>query len=208
LAGGKRDYQGVEVTFKKLRTDNWNFMASYTFNDAKGNSNSDGNADFQGDWEVLDPRAPGMYGKQPGNISHQLKLLGTYYFDNGIEVGAFYNWNSGTRYSETFSLYRRHLPVMEEVAYEYGGWTTEWVKESSVGSHVMPSYGTLDMRVKYKLDIGDYNAELFLDIFNVLDDQAPIRVQDLAAGDGTFNFGEAMNWVEPRRFYLGARVSF
>jgi outer membrane receptor for monomeric catechols len=50
LEGGKRDYQGVEVTFNKLRSDNWNLRASYTYNDAKGNSNSDGNADLQGDF--------------------------------------------------------------------------------------------------------------------------------------------------------------
>ncbi|WP_286272483.1 TonB-dependent receptor [Thalassotalea hakodatensis] len=208
LAGGKRDYEGVEVTFKKLRTDNWNLLASYTYNDAKGNSNSDGNADFQGDWEVLDPRAPNMYGKQPGNIEHQAKVLGTYYFENGIEVGAVYNWNSGTRYSKTFALYGRHLPLMEENAYEFGGWNTEWVQDGVVGSDVTPSYGTLDIRVKYVHEFDNYKAEFFLDIFNALDDQAPIRVQDLAGGDGTFSYGEEMEWVEPRRFYLGARISF
>lgn len=208
LAGGKRDYEGIEVTFRKLRTDNWNLLASYTYNDAKGNSNSDGNADFQGDWEVLDPRAPNMYGKQPGNIDHQAKVMGTYFFDNGFEIGAVYNWNSGTRYSKTFALYGRHLPLMDDVATEVGGWTTNWVSDGVVGADVTPSYGTLDLRVRYVHDFENYKAELFLDIFNALDDQAPIRVQDLAAGDGTFAYGEEMNWVEPRRFYLGARVTF
>lgn len=208
LAGGKRDYEGIEVTFRKLRTDNWNLLASYTYNDAKGNSNSDGNADFQGDWEVLDPRAPNMYGKQPGNIEHQAKVLGTYFFENGFEIGAVYNWNSGTRYSKTFALYGRHLPLMEETPYEYGGWTTEWVQDGVVGSEVSPSYGTLDLRVKYVHEFDNYKAEFFIDIFNALDDQAPIRIQDLADGDGTFAYGDEMEWVEPRRFYLGARLTF
>lgn len=208
LAGGKRDYQGVEVTFRKLRTDNWSLLASYTYNDAKGNSNSDGNADFQGDWEVLDPRAPNMYGKQPGNIEHQAKVLGTYYFDNGVEIGAVYNWNSGTRYSKTFALYGRHLPLMDDVATTDGGWETNWVSDGVVGADVSPSYGTLDVRVKYVHEFNDLKAEFFLDINNVLDDQAPIRIQDLASGDGTYEYGEEMNWVEPRRFYLGARLSF
>ena len=44
-------------------------------------------------------------------------------------------------------------------------------------------------------------------MFNALDDQAVIREQDLVDGDGTFAFGEAMNWVSPRRFYLGAKHS-
>jgi hypothetical protein len=50
LEGGKRGYQAVEVTFNKSRSDNWNLRATYTYNDAKGNSNSDGNADLQGDF--------------------------------------------------------------------------------------------------------------------------------------------------------------
>jgi hypothetical protein len=63
--------------------------------------------------------------------------------------------------------------------------------------------------VKYTLEFGrDMEAEFFLDIFNVLDDQAPRRFMDLSAGDGVYSFQEANDWVEPRRFYLGARVSF
>ena len=39
-------------------------------------------------------------------------------------------------------------------------------------------------------------------------DQAAIREQDLLGGDGVFAFGEENAWVEPRRFFLGARLSF
>ncbi|GHB58464.1 membrane protein [Psychrosphaera saromensis] len=208
LAGGKRVYQGIEVTFKKLRTENWSLLSSYTYNDAEGSSNSDGNADFQGDWEILDPRAPNMYGKQPGNVEHQFKILGTYYFDNGFEAGAIYNWNSGTRYSKAQSISGRYLPLQVETAYEFGGYTTEWVDTGSVGVAETPSYGTLDVRVKYVHDFGDYQTEFFLDIFNVLDDQAITEEEQLAAGSGTYAFGEAKDWVEPRRFYLGAKVLF
>ncbi|MBB1416605.1 MULTISPECIES: TonB-dependent receptor [unclassified Pseudoalteromonas] len=208
LAGAKRDYEGIEVTFKKLRADNWFMLASYTHNDAKGNSNSDGNADFQGDWEILDPRAPNMYGKQPGNVEHQFKILGTYYFDNNFEVGAVYNWNSGTRYSKAQLISGRYLPLQVDEAYEFGGYETNWVADNSVGSEVTPSYGTLDIRVKYTHDFDQYKAEFFLDIFNILDDQATTVEQGLASGDGNFAFGEATDWVEPRRFYLGARLSF
>lgn len=208
LAGAERKYQGLEVSFTKHRTDNWFFNASWTYNKAEGNSNSDSNADYQGDVPWLDPRAPGVYGDQPGNMEHLVKLFGSYKFDNGIEVGAVYHWNSGTLYSNTFSAGGRHLPTPGP-AYEDGGYTTTWIPEGTVGSNESPAYGTLDLRVKYTHDFGEhYKAEFFLDVFNALDDQAVRREQDLVAGDGVYAFGEGVDWVKPRRFYLGARLSF
>jgi hypothetical protein len=56
------------------------------------------------------------------------------------------------------------------------------------------------------LPIGE--TELFLDVFNVLNNQSPTDVQKLIAGDGTYGFNEANDWVEPRRAYLGVRYSF
>ncbi|GAA0305578.1 TonB-dependent receptor [Psychrosphaera haliotis] len=208
LEGGKRDYQGVEITFKKLRTDNWNLLASYTYNDAEGNTNSDGNADLQGDFYYLDPRAPNMYGKQPGNIDHQFKILGTYYFDNGFEVGAVYNWNSGTAYNRASNVYGRYLPLREETTYDFGGYDGRWIAPGNLASQETPAFGTLDVRFKYVHDFGDYETEFFLDVFNILDDQAVTEEEQLVAGSGSFEFGEAKDWVAPRRFYLGAKVEF
>ncbi|MFT5003857.1 MAG: hypothetical protein ACI952_002216 [Flavobacteriales bacterium] len=77
-----------------------------------------------------------------------------------------------------------------------------------VAANTSASYGTLDLRVKYVYDFDEYKAEFFVDMFNVLDDQAGVREQDLKAGDGIYAFGEAIEWVQPRRLYLGARLSF
>ncbi len=66
LAGGKRNYQGVEFTVRKRYSDNWQALVAYTYNDAEGNSNSDGNADFQGDVIWLDPWSPNQYGTTAG----------------------------------------------------------------------------------------------------------------------------------------------
>ena len=209
LKGGKRDYQGVEVVFSKLRSDNWSLRASYTYNDAKGNTNSDGNADLQGDFYYLDPRAPNMYGKQPGNIKHSARVFGTYYFDNGLEIGAIYNWNSGTLYNRAANVYSRYLPLRETESYDFGGYDGYWIAPGNLASEKTPAYGTLDMRVKYNYDFtDDIKAEFFLDIFNVLDDQATIEEEQFVAGSGSFEFGEAKDWVEPRRLYLGAKLLF
>ena len=66
LEGGKRDYHGIDLIFRKRYSNNWQALVSYTYNRAEGNTNSDSNADFQGDVLYLDPRAPNQYARQPG----------------------------------------------------------------------------------------------------------------------------------------------
>ena len=211
LAGGKREYQGVEVTWRKRRSadSKWFALASYSFNDATGNTNSDGNADFQGDAVFLDPRGPNANGDQPGNTEHLVKLAGSYRWDNGLEVGGTFRWNSGTLYSETFAASGRHLPVRVDTAFDVDGTVQRWLAPGAIGSQETESYGILDLRVKYVFEFSeDYSAEFFLDVFNALDNQAARRNQDLSAGADGFAFNDPNDWVEPRQFFLGARVSF
>lgn len=208
LAGGQRDYQGIEISLSKARSNNWQGMVSYTYNEAKGNTNSDSNADFQGDWLALDPRAPNAYGPQPGNIQHQVKAFGSYFMDNGLEFSGVFNWNSGVLYSRTQLISGRSLPVMD-AAYTDGGVVDTWQSANSVGSQTGPSYYTLDVRLKYAYKFGaGSKAEVFLDVFNLLNRQSATSEMPLVAGSGAYKFGEANAWVEPRRMYIGARYSF
>jgi hypothetical protein len=207
LAGGKRDYLGYEVTLQKFKTDNWQGMVSYTYNSAKGNTNSDSNADFQGDWLALDPRAPNMYGPQAGNIKHQFKAFGSYEFDFGLEVSGVFNWNSGLLYTTSQLISSRYLPIMGDVTLNNGVWDS-WVLPGTVGANTAPSYYTFDVRAKYVWELPVGELEFFVDIFNILDKQKPTNVMALLGGTGTYSFGEPISWVEPRRAYLGVRYSF
>jgi hypothetical protein len=209
LAGGHRNYTGLEIAFRKRPTDDkpYAILASYTNNQAEGNSNSDGNADLQGDFDWLDPRAPNMYGPQSGNMEHQLKFAGTYQITEKLEAGMVFNWNSGYLYTKGKSVYSRNLPAQGE-AYEVGGLSRPWI-ENQFGTEQAPSYYELDLRLKYTTNImSDRELEVFVDVFNVLDNQAVIEVMPFVDGDGIYNFGEGNDWVAPRSFYLGARLSF
>lgn len=208
LPGGERNYTGLELTLTKFKTDKWFGQASYTFNHAEGNTNSDSNADYQGDVIWLDPRAPNVYGKQAGNIPHQFKVYGGYEFDFGLEVSGVFNWNSGFLYTPAVLNQGRYFAPRVSTAYEYGGVTANWLQPGFVGGSQTPSYYTFDMRFKYVVDLPIGETELFLDVFNVLDKQSPIDVQKLIAGDGVYRFREPNDWVEPRRAYLGVRYSF
>lgn len=209
LAGGKRTYRGFETTLRKRKADGWQAMMSYTYNDAWGNTNSDSNADFQGDWEILDPRAPNQWGRQPGNIQHQFKLAGSYEFESGLEFGVVYNWSSGMIYSKTTLISGRHLPVQAGAETTQLGYKTAWLQPYNLGAFKGPSYGRLDLRAKYTIDFSEmYELEMFVDIKNVLDDQAATAHEDLEAGGIYGAFGTANNWQDPRSIFVGARLSF
>lgn len=211
LAGGKRDYRGVELVFRKRFADRWQMLASYNWNDAEGNTNSDSNADFQGDVLFLDPRAPNQFGKQPGSIAHLFKGGGSYTFDFGLQVGGFVNWNSGTLASRTFRASGRNLPIRVDPAqaFEYAGTVQRWIAPETVGALTNPSWGTVDLRVQYNRTLaGRLAAEVFVDVFNVADSQGAVRNQDLVAGLGTTRFGDPIQWITARRAFLGARLRF
>jgi hypothetical protein len=208
LAGGKRDYHGVDLIFRKRYSDNWQALVSYTYNRAYGNSNSDSNADFQGDVLYLDPRAPNAYSKQPGNIPHIIKFAGSYMTPIGVELGANYRWNSGSFSSLTALDTQRNLPIQVSDAYEFNGATEFWIADDAIGSLQNPSWGQLDLRVQHKRTIAGLGTEVFMDVFNVTNNQQSLRNQDLVAGSGGIAFGEPLRFNDPRRFFLGARLSF
>ncbi|MFN2443876.1 MAG: carboxypeptidase regulatory-like domain-containing protein [Thermoanaerobaculia bacterium] len=210
LAGGKRDWEGVDLIFRKRFSNDWQALASYTWSNFEGNSNSDSNADFQGDVLFLDPRAPNQFARQPGSIEHILKVAGSMRLFERVELGAVYAWNSGTAASRTFFASRRNLPIRVPAGqeFEFAGITQRWIAPNTVGELENPSYGTLDLRGEYSLPLNRFELEMFVDVFNVLDDQAVIREQDLVAGAGGNAFGDPFQWVSPRRFFVGARLNF
>jgi len=230
LAGGSRDWSGAELIFRKRMSNNWQMLASYNYADGEGNTNSDSNADFQGDVLWLDPRAPNQFGTQPGLVENLFKIAGTYQWDNGLQIGGKYRWNSGVITSRTFRASGRNLPLLD--IFDDGslpGNTTPvdpilfaggngrgtpdasgfWLSPFAVGQVDNPSYGILDLRAAYLWRIGGrYEADFFLDVFNVLDEQDPTSTQDLARGNVDPAFGEGLTFVSPRRFFLGARLRF
>jgi hypothetical protein len=211
LAGGKRDFNGLEFVFRKRFANRWQTLASYNWNHAEGNTNSDSNADFQGDVDFLDPRAPNQFSTQPGLIRHLLKGAASYQFDFGLQLGGTFNWNSGTVASRTFLASARNLPIRVSAAeaFEFAGYTTRWLAPNAVGTLTNPSWGQIDLRAQYNRRlVENASVEFFVDLFNVFNNQDAVRNQDLVAGQGTKAFGDAILWVNPRRAFLGARVKF
>ncbi len=215
-----RDWQGLELVFRKRYSDNWQLLASYNYADGEGNTNSDANFDGAGDVIFLDPRAPNRTGTLPGLVEHLFKVHGSYNWDNGFQVGGSYRWNSGIVLNRNASqAFSRSLPDRVDTDFGFGGWPggtfeDSWVAPDALGFYDGESYGVLDIRGSYIWNIGDRaEVDFFLDVFNLFDEQSVIRLQDLLPGDvsarGANNGGpDGVNFVDPRRYFIGARLRF
>ena len=78
----------------------------------------------------------------------------------------------------------------------------------AVGAVQNPSWGQVDLRAQWSHRFGKASTEFFVDLFNVFDDQAATRTEDLVAGTGSTKFGDEISWLNPRRAFLGARIKF
>jgi hypothetical protein len=215
LPNAFRDWQGIELVYRKRYSNNWQMLASYNYAEADGNSNSDANFDGAGDVIFLDPRAPNRTGTQPGLVKQLFKVHGSYTWDNGFQVGGSYRWNSGIILNRNQGqAFGRSLPDRVTTDFAYEGWPggsfeDTWVADDALGFIDGKSYGVLDLRGSYVWSATDrIEVDLFLDVFNVLDDQKVIRVQDLLGGGEGFEYLEGINFVRPRRYFLGARLRF
>ncbi|MFQ5526609.1 MAG: carboxypeptidase regulatory-like domain-containing protein [Thermoanaerobaculia bacterium] len=212
--GNFRDWQGFELVFRKRYSDNWQLLASANIADGDGNSNSDANFDGAGDVVFLDPRAPNRTGTQPGLVENLFKVHGSYNWDNGFQVGGSYRWNSGIVLNRNASqAFSRSLPDRVTEDFPFGGWAgggfdDTWIAPDAIGFFGGSSYGTLDVRGSYLWTPGNVEVDFFLDVFNLLDDQATIRIQDLIPGGDGFEFMEGVDFVDPRRYFVGVRLRF
>jgi hypothetical protein len=176
-------------------------VAQYSYKNAEGNSQSDGNADLQGDFVELDPRNPWMMGPTPGTIPHKIKIYGTYRTPFGLDIGGLFYWNTGWVYTESIVF----LPGRYDIYYNWPLGNNQYVK---TGQERTPSYYQIDLKFNYKLKLTQQIVlDLFLDVYNVTNNQAPIDVQ-YGRNSPSWRYQEITEILLPMRFYLGARIRF
>jgi outer membrane receptor protein involved in Fe transport len=202
LIGGKRDIYGLDFELSKRFKNGSNLVFQYSFKYAKGNTQSDGNADLQGDIIEIDPRNPWMMGPTPGTIPHKIKLFGTYRTKFGLDIGAMFYWNSGWKYTESYVFrpgsYWIYLNLPND----------DWTQFVKTGQEKTPSYFQLDLKFNYILKLSEKIAlDLFLDIYNVTNSQTGFDVQ-YGRNDPDLEYQEVSELLLPMRFYLGARIRF
>jgi hypothetical protein len=214
----RRDFKGVQIDANKRFSNHWQGMASYLYSMLEGN--------FDGEYAPFtnvgaDPNITAAYdyydfftdGRDLSTITnegplsndrrHQLKVSGIYESPWRLSIGAAAYWRSGTPltrygYSDAYGRYEFFL--------------TERGAEGR-----SPSNYEVDLHFGYPISIGSAELNLLLDVFNVLNAQRPILVDqrwsfaeaDNASATPTNpRYGEAVIRTAPTSARLGLRLSF
>jgi hypothetical protein len=201
LEGGKRVAEGLDLALTGRGRERWSATLQYSWKRAEGNTNSDAAADLQGDFVFLDPRQPYMWGPLPGTIRNQAKLFGVWRTPWRLELGGLVYWNDGAIFTEA----TRHSPTGSNILYNHRRADGSFVR---TGQQRHPGYTTVDLRFALPLRIGKVDGTLSLDVLNALDSQKAIRVEESHNGAEFTRFREPRLLLEPRRWQLGARLSF
>jgi hypothetical protein len=214
----KRTFKGVQLDATKRFSHNWQGMASYLYSKLEGN--------FDGEYSPFtnvgaDPNITAAYdyydfftdgadlntitnrGPLSNDRRHQFKVSGIYESPWKLSIGAAAYWRSGTPltrygYSDAYGRYEFFL--------------TERGAEGR-----SPSNYEVDLHFGYPISIGTAKLNLLLDVFNLLNAQRPILLDQRWGFSEADNaeptpsnprYGEAVIRTPPTSARLGVRLSW
>lgn len=214
----KRTYKGVQLDATKRFSNNWQGMASYIYSKLDGN--------FDGEYAPFtnvgaDPNISAAYdyfdfftngsdltritnkGPLSNDRRHQFKVSGVYNTPFRLNIGASAYWRSGTPltrygYSDAYGRY-------------------EFFLTNRGGEGRTPSNYDMDVHLGYPLDLGGVELNLLLDVFNLLNTQRPVLLDQRWGFQESDNaspipvnpgYGEPVLRTAPTSARFGVRLSF
>lgn len=211
LPGGERNYRTWEFTFNRREADHWGGFASLSLVNAEGNTFSSGNADYQGDLAMFDPRLAYTNGKLDGSVDWLLKANAFYKFDGqfdsswlswtkGLMVAATFNANSGYHYTNSMLVGTRVLQAVPSEANFFS---------QQLGTNKTPMFFQTDVRVQYGRNLTSrLRGEVFLDIFNIYNKQGATGIAEGLGVRSGIQPNAPYQFQLPRSFQLGVRLKF
>lgn len=201
LPGGERKYRSLDLTVTRREANHWGGFASVSLVNAKGNSQSSGNADFQGDLAQFDPRLPYTNGRLEGSVDWLAKAYGYYRWDMGLMVGMAINANSGYHYtSPAFVASTRVLQSFPGAGEFYS---------EGLGNRMTPMFYQADLRAQYGRNFGKIRGEIYVDVINFTNRQ---EATDLSEGLNVRavapNSNTPYQFQAPRRYNFGIRIKY
>ena len=214
----KRTFKGVQLDLTKRLSNNWRGLASYLYSKLEGNfdglyapfTNVGADPNISAAYDYYDFFTNGSdlsrvtnTGDLSNDRRHQFKVSGVWYSPWKLEVGASAYYRTGTprtRYgfSDAYGRYEFFLS-----------------KRGAEGR--MPATYEVDVHLGYPLTVGPVTVNFLADVFNLLDAQRPILLDQRWGFQEADNaspipvnpgYGKAVLRTGPRSLRLGARVSF
>lgn len=199
-------YDALQLVLRKRYSRDWQMQASYTWSKNRGTV---GNR-----WHVnaarFDLGSPGRFvnpnlginafGRATFDPTHEVKLLGTYRAPvwGGITTSAFYRYTTGQAWGRRATV--RGLRQGQQA-----------IRIEPQGTRRLEAINKLDLRVEKTFPVRGSRtvAGLFLDMLNIGNQGAPNSdvtnaVTDLSGA----RFGQPAEWLDPRTFRAGFRVTF
>jgi hypothetical protein len=208
---GRRYFRGVEVTAQKRLADNWMLFASYLYGSLKGNF--DGNFRAIGGFFAKNPNItddfdyPEFQVNANGDLTldrpHTVKLQAAYVFPFGVTLSASGFYQSGT-------------PLSRIGWWDvYAGPEIFITPRGSEGQS--PDTYEVDLHLDYGLRLGPVTVHFLADLFNTLNRQQVLEVDQVWAFVQDDNelpeptnthYGFGNTFQQPRTLRVGLRVSF
>ncbi|MCB1052582.1 MAG: carboxypeptidase regulatory-like domain-containing protein [Acidobacteria bacterium] len=179
----KRDFTGFELSLKRAFSNNYSFNVYYLWSELKG--------DYIGlylpFYGQTDPNITATYdvpttlvngvGKLGNDHEHNLKIDGFYRFDMGLSFGGVFNYLTGSPISAYAAA--GNIPL--------GGYGEyHLLQRGSAGR--LPDQTTIDLKVAYDWRIaGKYSLNLYLDVFNLFDEQVATSVIESFTQGGDYD---------------------
>jgi hypothetical protein len=235
----ERTYKAIELQLDRAWDDKWALNASYTWSKSEGNAegpvNSDTNFSDTGRTENFDDPWVNLngYGPLSNDREHQLKLRGTYAFNDNWQVAGTLDVQSGgpitgfgignpydaAKYHSYYICVSNCLQYDEDTGVDPDG--PDVYEHSARGAYGrMPWTYDLGASVTYLNSFGSSDLRIKFAVFNLLNQQRTVRVdQELQPSVGMdednptqpqFNefFGEGYGFQPPRYAQLTVSVTF
>jgi hypothetical protein len=209
-----RDYYALELTFRRRLADRWMLQGAYTWSHLYGNFegyvNSDVGQSDAGLNQTYD--FPGLvdnaWGDMPQDRRHNLKLFGSYSFDNGIQLGGNF-WLHTGRPVNAISVH-----PTDPYAASYGAasfFLADGTPAPRGSQGRTDTLWSLDLMASYTIRVGGFDLFLRVDAFNLLDNDGVTEVDEMAEDTyGAVNpyWLEPTTYQPPRTVRLGIGASF
>lgn len=207
---GKSDVYDLEFEFRHIFNNGSMVQASYTYEHTRGNSSYDylsGNDDLnRRSYNAGQPQTFEVWGPLAFDQEHTLKVSGVFNLPVGLRLSAFAQWNTGRPYFWYTSWY----DAAGNSYFDFSG--------GGFNAHRLDNQFNLDLRLGKNFKIGGTDLLVFLDGFNVTDQQNVIQRLGLYAYNYSGPIGSPgttyyKSWQKPtygprRSAELGVRFSF